>query len=233
MLSDTEVQEIILHGIDENSNGDELSALAKKPVVQAAMVKQILQNESGATRKRKLAISYLRTFAPALFKEVLEGKIQLSDKTYYAVKRAASAKVIIKDITKRIGITNFSNGEVDNPFLVTGMKLEYAVVPANQPDHTNAFSDKLADLPDTEEGKINNGEFSWRVKGRDIVDFQPIAKLMPRNNDMATNGNVFIELDNPKLIMKGEPVEFYQEYPVAPNETIVVKVMFDGIEFRP
>jgi len=245
MLSDNE-KELLLNGIENNEieNGDELSAAFRRPVNQAAMVNQLKQNESGATRKRKVAIDNLRALAPAIFNEVVTSKRQLSDKVYYSVARCGgkTTKLFIEDRNKQVGLTNATTAKVDHPFIALGLKLEFSYCPkinATDVDYpkefTKPFSDRYSDLgiSTEEEARIANGEYQLRKNGRDIVEKQPIAQLMPKNKDFSTHGDGVIEFDNPKMFLPNETMEFNLDLPDGIDAAIVARISYYGIEFRP
>ncbi|HAT76460.1 MAG TPA: hypothetical protein DCS19_06360 [Flavobacterium sp.] len=243
MLPESEI-ELSLKGIE---NGDELNAMMRqiaKPATQAAIVNQIKQNESGSSQRRRVALDVLRTVNPALFQEVITGKRQLSDKIYYAVRRAGgnSIKLITKDGNKQVGITNLSQGMVDNYFIALGVKLEMSWCPKiNTADlqypkeFSQPFSDRYSDVfPSAEEeAKVNTGEYAIRVDGRDIVEGQPISQLLPKNNDFRTSGDGIFWLDNPKFFAPKQPLEFNIDTPEGTDAALVFRLSYVGIEFRP
>lgn len=243
MITDNE-KEIIINGLGEVENGDELNALARRPANQAAMVNQIKQNESGASRRRKVALDTLKTLNMQLFNEITQGKRQLSDKVYYTVRRCGgnTVKLFVEDRNKQVGLTNATTAKVDHPFIALGVKLEFANVPKINPtdvdypkEFTKPFSDRFSDLgiSTEQEARIMNGEYQLRKNGRDIVEKQPISQLMPKNKDYSTNGDGVIEFDNPKFYYPNETMEFNMDFPDGIDQALVAKVSFYGIEFRP
>jgi len=178
-----------------------------------------------------------KKFDPAMVKVatgIKEGRLQLADTSYYAIKFAgnkANIDMFETQDAKEIGITNVTQAKLqkDRLFLCNRIILLAAEIegdlPANDSElkkvikQTNFDSIKKV-------GGLQNGVFSLIANKKIIIDERPMQEFATDGNTMLNLGTYFLE--SPRFIRDDEEFEFNIELGDDAPEKALIKVLLAG-----
>ncbi len=158
---------------------------------------------------------------PKNIREALyEARLQVVDYAVYGVEEGKDRNafdVIYSSQTKKLGVSNISNGKLpqDRWFLLMSIIVQEAT--------WNETTKKYSDWKNVD-GDNRNGEWSMKVGGKPIFDEMPL-EIFEKNGDGKITGE--IRLENPKLIPPQTEIIFSLDLPA--NTKSKFRVILKGV----
>ncbi len=174
---------------------------------------------------------------PAMVKvamDIREGRLQLADAAYYAIKFAgnrANIDMFETQDAKEIGITNVTQSKLqkDRLFLCNRIILLAAEIEGDLPDSDSQLKKVIKQTNFDSIKKVaglQNGVFSLVANKKTIIDERPMQEFVTDNNLMTNLGTYHLE--SPRFIRDDEEFEFNIELGDDAPEKSLVKVVLAG-----
>ncbi|MEM1405459.1 hypothetical protein FNH22_19925 [Fulvivirga sp. M361] len=170
---------------------------------------------------------------------IKEGRLQLSDSAYYAIKYGGDKATIHMFETqdaKEIGVTNVTQSKLpkDRLFLCNRITLLAKVFEGDIPQSDTAWK-QLIKSTNFDSIKavagLQNGVWTFMANKKIIVDERPMQEFVTDNNMQVNLGTYYLE--NPRFVRDDEEFEFMIELgDDAPDKTLV-KVLLAGTSTVP
>ncbi|MBR09473.1 MAG: hypothetical protein CMP48_17530 [Rickettsiales bacterium] len=170
---------------------------------------------------------------------IKEGRLQLSDSAYYAIKYGGDKATIHMFETqdaKEIGVTNVTQSKLpkDRLFLCNRITLLAKVFDGDIPQSDTAWK-QLIKSTNFDSIKavagLQNGVWTFMANKKIIVDERPMQEFVTDNNMQVNLGTYYLE--NPRFVRDDEEFEFMIELgDDAPDKTLV-KVLLAGTSTVP
>jgi hypothetical protein len=170
---------------------------------------------------------------------IKEGRLQLSDSAYYAIKYGGDKATIHMFETqdaKEIGVTNVTQSKLpkDRLFLCNRITLLAKVfdgdIPQSDTDRKQLIKSTNFDSIKAVAG-LQNGVWTFMANKKIIVDERPMQEFVTDNNMQVNLGTYYLE--NPRFVRDDEEFEFMIELgDDAPDKTLV-KVLLAGTSTVP
>ena len=170
---------------------------------------------------------------------IKEGRLQLADSSYYAIKYGGDKATIHMFETqdaKEIGVTNVTQSKLpkDRLFLCNRITLLAKVFEGEIPQSDTAWKQLIKstnfDSIKTVAG-LQNGVWTFMANKKIIVDERPMQEFVTDNNMQINLGTYYLE--NPRFVRDDEEFEFMIELgDDAPDKTLV-KVLLSGTSTVP
>lgn len=187
-----------------------------KTASQQASAANTPNNSRGELQKR------MNQLPPAIQNGLRSHHLQAVDSAFYLCKDISgqkSIKMLMDDDNKVVGVGNVSSGklEKDNVFLLNAIILLSGVAAAGE----TAGQVNYDVLP----AELRNGEFELRANGTTL--FAGISnEVFQTTGKQCQKG--FYQLDNPKLIMDQQTIEFNVQWAVPAKTQTYMKLVLIG-----
>jgi len=178
-----------------------------------------------------------KKFDPAMVKVatgIKEGRLQLADTAYYAIKFAgnrANIDLFETQDAKEIGITNVTQAKLqkDRLFLCNRIILLAAEINGDLPGSDSELKRVMKQTNFDSIKRVaglQNGVFSLVANKKIIIDERPMQEFVTDNNFMTNLGTYFLE--SPRFIRDDEEFEFTIELGDDAPEKTLIKVVLAG-----
>lgn len=183
-----------------------------------------------------------KKYDPAMVKiaeGIKDGRLQLSDGAYYAIKRAGNKATIHLFETqdaKEIGITNVTQAKLpkDRLFLCNRIILLAAEFEGEIPESDMAWK-QLIKATNFDSIKrvagLQNGVFTFMANKKIIIDERPNQEFVTDGNSTINIGTYYLE--SPRFIRDDEEFEFMIELGDDAPEKALIKVVLAGTSTVP
>ncbi len=174
---------------------------------------------------------------PAMVKvamDIKEGRLQLADAAYYAIKFAgnrANIDMFETQDAKEIGITNVTQAKLqkDRLFLCNRIILLAAEIEGDLPGSDSQLKRVIKQTNFDSIKKVSglqNGVFSLVANKKTIIDERPMQEFVTDNNLMTNLGTYYLE--SSRFIRDDEEFEFNIELGEDAPEKALIKVVLAG-----
>lgn len=176
---------------------------------------------SNGNSSRSAMLRFLPLLKPEIALAIKERRLQVSDKTIHVtnvpIATLTTVKVFNDDNGQIIGKGNISKGKLESGvyFALTAIRVLYGV-------GADVTVIDFAAPP----AILRNGEFTLRINGAEAITKASMECFQAAGNNNREVGTFY--LDNPKLIVDQEPIEFNVEWQTAAPANAYLKVMFIG-----
>ncbi len=178
-----------------------------------------------------------KKYDPAMVKvamDIKDGRLQLADAAYYAIKFAgnrANIDMFETQDAKEIGITNVTQSKLqkDRLFLCNRIILLAAEIEGDLPASDSLLKKTIKQTNFDSIKKVSglqNGVFSLVANKKTIIDERPMQEFVTDNNLMTNLGTYYLE--SPRFIRDDEEFEFNIELGDDAPEKTLVKVVLAG-----
>lgn len=183
-----------------------------------------------------------KKYDPAMVKVaegIKEGRLQLSDSAYYAIKYGGDKATIHMFETqdaKEIGVTNVTQSKLpkDRLFLCNRITLLAKVFEGDIPQSDTAWK-QLIKSTNFDSIKavagLQNGVWTFMANKKIIVDERPMQEFVTDNNMHVNLGTYYLE--NPRFVRDDEEFEFTIELGDDAPDNTLVKVLLAGTSTVP
>lgn len=208
-----------LLGLDALALNGELAAQIGKlsPMRKAKMLRKMATGHTSRGSRREME-KFFKELPKHIKEELARGKLRLADTTIYSIKKVNSrtVKMFETQDDKEVSIRNISNAKLDKnfAFLCSGVTLlagQLETVSDGGPDiDVTELEKAIAFKGISEYPALSNGEHSLKANKKYII---PEGE---ENRRFVTDGNAFrtlgfYKLDNPRLILDEQMIEFTVE----------------------
>ncbi|GAA5036603.1 hypothetical protein GCM10011506_30110 [Marivirga lumbricoides] len=170
---------------------------------------------------------------------IKEGRLQLSDSAYYAIKYGGDKATIHMFETqdaKEIGVTNVTQSKLpkDRLFLCNRITLLAKVFDGETPQSDTGWKQLIKstnfDSIKSVAG-LQNGVWTFMANKKIIVDERPMQEFVTDNNTQIHLGTYYLE--NPRFIRDDEEFEFTIELGDDAPDNTLIKVLLAGTSTVP
>lgn len=184
-------------------------------------LQNMLLAKEGTTVARRQAIEQIHNLPEATIEGLLNGSIELVNKTYYSrVELNGTAPKLIKNEAEQAGVTNLDKGEVENPCVLHALQLDYSA--------TAVAVFAPAAIP----AEIARGEFTLIYNKSELMNISISGTFATLNNYDTQKPYGKYNLDNPKVLVPDVKIEANLNYPTDfAAGTHSVGIIFHVTEF--
>ena len=179
----------------------------KRKTIDPAIIElqNMLLAKEGSNRFRRQFIEQMHNLPKATIQGLMDGSMQLADKVYYSRVNCSSGTSfeLVPDGSMKKGVRNTKDQEVEHPFVMSAISLEYSATSPDLFDHA------------TMAPEISRGEISFGYDRKEIMFFPVNGTFVSLANYDTQKPYGMYMLNNPKVLLKGKKINVSLHVPEA------------------